>query len=384
MGKPQQKVNNKHFTISTEEVIAILETAVEGIVTIDLDGIVRLFNPAAEVMFGYDAREVIGQNVNMLMPEPHDDQHNRFLSHYLDTGKKRIIGIGREVMGKRKDGQIFPLDLSVSEVNVDGKRSFAGVLRDITERKEMETALRQHAEHLAHYDRVDMMGEFAAGIAHEINQPLTAIATYAQACRRLIESDQDDKQEVSEALETISQQAERAGEVIRRLRNMVKRTDSQRKPHDINKLIGDAFRLAKLDTRTSGLDMRLDLQDDLPQVEIDAIQIQQVILNLIRNAVDALSDHPAGEQCVIVKTELGDDEKIVIIVTDNGVGIPPDIQHDLFNPFFTTKEKGMGIGLSISQSIVTAHGGKLWFESEPDKGSSFYVSLPCALTPNDQ
>lgn len=383
MRKPHPQDNNKYFDISTAESIAILETAVEGIATIDPDGTVRLFNRAAEAMFGYDASEVIGQNVNMLMPEPYHEQHDGYLSHYVDTGEKRIIGIGREVLGKRKDGTIFPLDLSVAEVNVDGIRSFAGILRDITDRKKMETTLRQNADQLAHYDRVIMMGEIAAGIAHEINQPLTAIATYAQACRRLIESNQDDKQEVTGALEIISQQAERAGEVIRRLRGMFKRTDSQRETQDINALVKDAFRLAKLDTRTLGLNMQLKLQNHLPQVEIDAVQIQQVILNLIRNAVDALSDDPTAEEYVLIKTQLSDDEKIEVIVADNGQGISQDIKDNLFHPFFTTKEKGMGIGLSISQTIVNTHGGKLWFESNSDKGTSFFISLPCALKPHD-
>jgi len=383
MGKLQQQKNNKHFTVSTEESIAILETAVEGIVTIDPKGILHLFNPAAESMFGYEANEVLGENVNMLMPEPYHEQHDGYINRYLDTGEKRIIGIGREVFGKRKDGSVFPLDLSVVEVNVDGKRSFAGILRDITERKQMESTLRQNSEQLAHYDRVYMMGEIAAGIAHEINQPLTAIATYAQACRRLVESNQDDKQEVTEALTTINQQAERAGEVIRRLRSMVKRTDSERETQNINALVKEVFRLAKLDPRTLGLNMRLKLQENLPKVEIDAIQIQQVVLNLIRNAIDALSDDPKAGEFVAVQTRPGDDDKIEVVVTDNGQGIPQEIARHLFHPFFTTKAKGMGIGLSISQSIVNAHGGKLWFESKPGKGTSFFMSLPCALIPDD-
>ncbi len=382
-GNSQEIESDKRFEISEAESAAILETAVEGVITINTNGIVHLFNPAAEAMFGYRADEVIGKNVSMLMPEPYHTQHNAYMRRYLETGEKRIIGIGREVLGKRKNGAVFPLEISVTEVKVDGAQSFTGVVRDVTERKEMEATLRQNAEQLAHYDRVDMMGEIAAGIAHEINQPLTAIATYAQACRRLVKSEQGNKQDIIEALDTISQQAERAGDVIRRLRNIVKRTDTQRDTANINTLVEDAFRLAKLDTRTMGLNMRLELQKNLPHAEIDTIQIQQVVLNLIRNAVDALSAERKSHKFIEVKTRLNKNDEIEVVVTDNGCGIAKDIALHLFHPFFTTKEKGMGIGLSISQSIINAHAGKLWFESDPGKGTSFFFSLPIALSSDD-
>lgn len=353
---------------------AILQTAVEGIITIDTRGTIRCFNAAAEQMFGYRADEVIGSNVAVLMPEPYRDAHTGYLERYLNTGEKRIIGIGREVVGQRRDGSEFPMDLSVAEVNVAGETTFTGIVRDISERKRLEQAIREQEQQLARFDRLDMMSEMAAGIAHEINQPLTAITAFAQASCRMLQSGQDDPQVILDVLDQIARQAERAGDVIRRLRSLIKKTKTETRIANISDLFDETLRLVRLDRRAETTDIHTELEDALPPVEIDVVQIQQVLLNLIRNALDATASVPRRGQ-VTIRAQLGGTKEVIVAIEDNGVGFTRDLADQIGHPFFTTKDSGLGMGLSISQSIISAHGGKLWFDSAGE-GATFRFSLP--------
>jgi two-component system sensor kinase FixL len=497
----------RHARSRTElEFRAVLDAAVDAIIVIDHEGRIEEFSQAAERVFGYPAAEVVGQNVNVLMPAPYRDEHDGYMRRYMETGQPRIIGIGREVQARRRDGSTFPCDLAVGQVRGIEPPRFIGFIRDITARKEADERLRRsetelqlaqelanlgnyvmhpdgrtadyfspqlyrilavaaedpsfgreeflgrwvhpgdrqrvldafaqmdagqapldieyqvvlpdgsvkHLHHIAqallgpdgriakhvgtihdvtdrrraedearvlqerltHFSRLSTMGEMAAGLAHEINQPLSAIATYAQACQRLIRSPEHDPADVLAALEQINAQALRAGEVIRRLRNFVKNREVKREPVNCSRLLEDLRTLAETDARLHNIRLRLDCEEPLPTVHADPIQLQQVVLNLVRNAIDAMAEAPEGRREVILSTRMAADREVEITVTDHGTGLAPEATEHLFNPFFTTKAGGTGLGLAISRSIVRAHGGRLWHTPNEICGVRFHFTLP--------
>jgi two-component system sensor kinase FixL len=489
---------------------ALLDAAVDAVIVIDDRGLIEEFSLAAQRVFGYAADEVIGRNVSELMPEPYHSEHDGYLARYSSTRKPHIIGIGREVVARRKDGSVFPAELAVGQVADDEPMRFVGFIRDITQRKEAEEQLkrseaelrlaqelanlgnyvvhvlgdepdyfsaqlyrildvpvagekvsredfferwvhaadrdrvieafsrmdasgvpldieyqvslrdgrirhlhhiaqavqdasgrvakhvgtmhdvtdRRHAEdearqlqdRLTHFSRLSTMGEMAAGLAHEINQPLSAIATYAQASQRFLKLPEPDIAEVLGALEQINTQALRAGEVIRRLRNFVKNREVKREAVDCSRLLDDLRTLAETDARLHNIRLRIDAEDALPTVYADPIQLQQVVLNLVRNAIDAMADAPEDRREVVLMTRRSADGEVEITVADRGSGLVPEATEHLFNPFFTTKAGGTGLGLAISRSIVRAHGGRLWHTPNEESGARFHFTLPVSPT----
>jgi two-component system sensor kinase FixL len=487
---------------------ALLDAAVDAIIVIDHKGRIEQFSVSAERIFGYTAAEVIGQNVDALMPEPYRAEHDAYMQRYQHTGEARIIGVGREVQARRKDGSVFPCELAVGEVqgvepprfigfihditprkladerlrrseselrlaqelanlgnyvvhldqsepdyyspqlcrilgigaaevarpltallerwvhpgdrekfdqayrelespanafdceysivledgttrylhhiaqvtrDAQGNRlKHIGTIHDVSDRRATEDEARQLQERLTHFSRLSTMGEMAAGLAHEINQPLTAIATYAQACQRFMRSPDRDDADVLEALVQINAQALRAGEVIRRLRNFVKNREVKREPVDCNRLLDDLRTLAETDARLHNVRLRIDAEPSLPTVYADPIQLQQVVLNLVRNAIDAMADAPETGREVLLSTRQLPEGEIEIIVADHGSGLAPEAAEHLFNPFFTTKSAGTGLGLAISRSIVRAHGGRLWHTPNEGTGARFHFTLPAS------
>jgi len=355
---------------------AIIETSPDGLITIDETCLIQSFNPAAERMFGYDAAEVIGRNVACLMPSPYREEHDSYVAHYLRTGEKRIIGIGREVLGQRKDGTIFPLELAVGEVQAAGRRVFAGFVRDVSARQLAEARLRELQAELIHVSRLSAMGEMASALAHELNQPLTAIINYAQATRRLAGEDQARESALSGLLDKIVQQGSRAGQIIHRLRQFIAKGETERTLADVNGVTEEASALALIGAAGKGIAVRRMLEDGLPPVLMDKIQIHQVITNLIRNGIDALGEVGSGE--IVIRTRRASATQVEISVADTGPGLAPEVAARLFQPFVTTKPGGMGIGLSICRTIVEAHGGKLWAGDGPGGGAVFTMSLPLA------
>ncbi len=481
----------------------VIEAAVDGIVIIDARGIIEAFNPAAQAMFGYHADEVLGRNVNMLMPEPDASRHDSYIANFLAGGAPQIIGIGREVEGRRRNGEIFPMELAVGEVAALDPPHFVGTVRDITARRALETALQGreqelrvlldnapigifaatpdgrfmrtnpalrallgYAEHeferlscreltieeererlsaslaalrvgdkadcrcalrwrardgatidvelfavlaesdreviigqvldrteqlrseresraaqarLAHVGRLTTMGEMASAMAHEINQPLGAISAYAQACRRLLDAPETDAAVVRDTLESIVGQAHRAGDVVRRIRGFVANRESERVVCDINAIVASVLELDEFDLRSNEVRVETELARELPAILADPIQIQQVLLNLLRNAIDAMAGVPAVSRYVRLKTgfEAG---HVVLQCSDCGPGVEPAMRANLFEPFQTTKPDGMGMGLSISKSIVAAHDGTLSYCDNPDRGACFVIALPPAET----
>lgn len=360
--------------LSSSRLNALLDAAVDAIVLIDESGHVARFNRAAERIFGFAEAEVVGHNVSMLMPEPYHSEHDGYLTRYRHSGEARIIGVGREVVARRKDGSTFPIDLSVGEFRDGPERGFVGILRDISDRVRSTGEMEELRSRLAHVGRIGTLGEMVSGIAHEVNQPLTAIANYASACRRLLASGQSAEGETAATLEKISQQAERAGQVIRGLRNLVRRKDPVREPLDLNALVREVARLTEFELRQSDFRLKLRLAPQLPAVEGDAIQVQQVLLNLIRNGFDAMREHAQGD--LIEVTTRSNAGAVELVVADSGPGIDARIEERLFEPFVTTKAQGIGLGLSICRSIATAHGGTLLYSRKPEGGARFTLSLP--------
>jgi two-component system sensor kinase FixL len=352
---------------------SIVNAVPDAIITINRDGIIDFFNPAAERMFGYRADEVVGQNVKILMPSPYREQHDGYLSRYLRTGEKRILGIGRIVVGKRKDGSTFPMELAVGEASIAGRPVFAGLIRDISERRAIERQLHEVQADLIHVSRLTAMGDLAAALAHELNQPLTAINNYVLSAQRLLRGDAEQRERVFGILTKTAEQAMRAGEIIRHLRNFIQRHEPEREPLDINKVIDEATALAFIGMREKNIEVNFERGAEIPPVTIDKIQIQQVIINLIRNALDAMDGMKLRK--LTLATGI-DAEQVKISIADTGCGVSPEIADRLFMPFVTTKSEGLGVGLSISRTIVENHGGMLWFESNTDSGTTFHLTLP--------
>ena len=352
---------------------SIIDAVPDAMIVISERGLIESFSPSAETMFGYHAGEVIGRNVSLLMPSPYREQHDAYLERYLTTGERRIIGIGRVVTGQRKDGSVFPMELSVGEAITKESRLFTGFIRDLTEREHSERRIEQLQAELMHVARLGELGQMGAALAHELNQPLAAIVNYLQAGRRLLQAAPPPPPRVLEAIEKAAAQAERAGQVIRRLREFVARGETERCEENINTAIEDAAALALVGAKSSGVTPHLVLRPDLPPILIDKVQIQQVLLNLIRNALEAME---ASDERTLTVEAAAAAGMLTITVADTGPGLPPEVASRLFQPFVTTKARGMGVGLSICRSIIESHGGRIWASPRPGGGTIFAFSLP--------
>jgi two-component system sensor kinase FixL len=354
---------------------SILDTVPDATVVIDAKGVMQSFNTSAVRQFGYSVEEALGRNVSMLMPTPYREQHDGYLMRYLTTGEKRIIGIDRVVVGRRKDGSTFPMKLAVGQMTVGGRTFFTGFIRDLTEREESQAKLDQARNELIRLARVNELGEMASTLAHELNQPLSAIANYVQGCRRMLEKlDDEYSSRMRGALEETARQALRAGDIIRHLREFVTRGDTERHPEDIKKMIEEAGALALVGSRERGIKpvFEFGLEDDV--VIADRVQIQQVLINLMRNAMEAMRDSKVKE--LTVTTSPADDGRLKVEVADTGPGIADDIAPQLFQPFVTSKANGMGVGLSISRRIIESHGGELVVRRNEAGGATFTFTLP--------
>ena len=355
---------------------AILDTAVDGIITIDESGIIESVNTATERIFGYSGDELVGNNITMLMPSPYREKHDGYIARYLGTGEPRIIGIGREAEGQHKDGRRFPIDLSVSEVRVGGSRLFTGLVRDISARRRAEDEARRRSADLAHAARLSTIGELTSGIAHEVNQPLTAIVSFAEACLRMLRSGKADSQKLEDALGQIAVQGQRAGHIIRHLRQLARKGESERVQIDLGHLVRDVLGLFSNELHASGIALHLMLDESGPAVKCDRIQIEQVVLNLVRNAMDVLEEGPAEGRELTIRTRADSGGTIELTVEDTGEGLGADGGERIFELFFTTKADGLGMGLSISRTIIEDHGGRLWASPHPGGGAIFHVTLP--------
>ncbi|EIM29794.1 PAS domain-containing sensor histidine kinase [Microvirga lotononidis] len=353
---------------------SILETVPDAMVVIDEDARIQSFSAAAVRLFGFEPNEIIGENVKILMPPPYREQHDNYMLRYRTTGERRIIGVGRVVVGRRKDGSTFPMELAVGEMHSGGIRYFTGFIRDLTERQRTETRLQELQAELVHMSRFTALGEMASTLAHEINQPLTAITNYLKGCRRILERMEGETVPMlRDAVNEAGEQALRAGQVIRHLREFVARGESERHIENLPKLIEEASALSLVGAKEQGVRVDFDFDPNAPFVLADRIQIQQVLLNLIRNAIEAMQETERRE--LKVATRSLDDGHVELTVQDTGPGLAPEVAAQLFQPFVTTKKHGMGVGLSICRTIVEAHGGKIWADSKQGEGTAFRFTL---------
>jgi two-component system sensor kinase FixL len=356
---------------------SILQTIPDAMIVIDGHGVIQLFSTAAERLFGWSEQEAIGHNVSILMPEPDRSRHDSYIARYRTTQDPHIIGIGRIVTGKRRDGTTFPMHLSIGEMQSGGEPYFTGFVRDLTEHQQTQARLQELQSELVHVSRLTAMGEMASALAHEINQPLAAISNYMKGSRRLLAGSADpNTPKIESALERAAEQALRAGQIIRRLRDFVARGESEKRVESLSKLIEEAGALGLAGAREQSVQLRFRLDPDADLVLADRVQIQQVLVNLFRNALEAMAQSPRRE-LVVANRRVGDD-MIEVEVSDTGSGFQDDVIPNLFQTFFTTKETGMGVGLSISRSIIEAHGGRMWAESNASGGATFHFTLPAA------
>jgi two-component system, LuxR family, sensor kinase FixL len=360
------------------ELRALFDAAVDGIVVADQRGVIAEFNKAAERLFGYAASEVLGRKINILMPEPDRSAHDGYVKHYLDTGEARIIGSGREVRGQRADGSTFPIALSVGEIEGGSGRRFIGLIRDLSAQRAAEEEAYRLQNRLAHVGRFSLMGEMAAGLAHELNQPLSAIVNYSQAGRRLAEREDPAIASITDCLEKITEQAMRAGHIIDKLRDFLRKDDATKAELKLNDLVLSTLKLVEADARAEGIPIFTNLAEDLPVIRGDLIQLQQVLMNLTRNAVDAMRDSPNKDEGILIQTSRLDEDEVQVSVVDHGPGVSPQLAKSIFLPFVTTKRDGLGVGLAISRTIIRAHEGDLFCRRNPIGGAIFGFKLPAA------
>lgn len=353
---------------------SILETIPDAMVVIDERGRILSFSAAAEKMFGYAEKELLGENVSTLMPSPDRERHDGYLEHYLATGDRKMIGIGRVTTARHRDGSAFPIDLHVAEARIGEARVFTGFIRDLTERQQTEMRLHDLQAELAHVARISEMGTFATSIAHELNQPLTAIANYVETSEELLQNpDEETLEIVREAMRDCALQSVRAGQIVRRLRDFISRGETERTVESLARVVNEASALALIGAGERGVEFEVKLDQKSDRVLIDRIQVQQVIVNLVRNAIEAMADSQVRRLRISSRRAAGG--FVEVAIDDSGPGLPEELADQLFQPFVSTKAEGMGLGLSICHTIINAHGGRIWSDQSRLGGTAFHFTL---------
>lgn len=376
LSRSDELVHHQRSTIADSDAMlsAILATVPDAMAVIDECGSIESFSAAAQTLFGYTEAEVLGRNISMLMPEPYRSAHDGYLQRYLQTGQKRIIGIGRVVEGQRRDGTVFPMELSVGEARTSEHRAFTGFIRDLTRRYETEAKLQKVQAELIHASRLTAVGTLASALAHELNQPLTAIANYTATGRDMVGDDSLQTQDMlREALDEAAKEAVRAGQIVRRLRDFVSKGELDAQILSLGKLINDATALGLVGAREQSVEWWIDIAPDVDNVLADRVQIQQVMVNLMRNAIEAMLISQTKH--LVISARSHKQNQVEISVSDTGHGLSDEMTEQLFQPFISTKPDGMGLGLSICRTIVEAHGGKLSVAPNPVGGTIFTFTL---------
>ena len=354
----------------------LLDSIVDAVIIINQKGEIQRFNRSAQLMFGYTLAEVLQQNVSMLMPEPAHGQHDGYLRRYRETGRAAIIGKGREERGLRKSGETFPMRLSVGESRLAEEVHYVGIIHDLSQQHATEAKVKDLERQLFHADRLLTLGELTAGIAHEINQPLTAIAAYADAARHLVEKMPEGVDPaVHDICSRISEQSRRAAAVVSRLRAQVRSGASKKANCNMIGIINNVLLLFDYNVNKMNISIHIQADEDLPDVYVDEIQIQQILVNLIKNSMDAILEcgQPRGRIDIRVVQAR---EELLVSVQDNGAGISADGLTHLFESFYTSKAQGVGLGLSICKNIASAHGGTLVCDFSQPGETRFVLTLP--------
>jgi len=358
----------------------ILDSVADGIYGVDLEGRSTFVNKAMENITGWSALNIIGKNQHDLLHhtkengEPNPRNECPVFKTFMDDEARYI----EDDIFWKNDGTSFPVEYTSTPLKDESGITIGSVVifRDISERKKAEEVAINYRRELAHVARVSTMGEMASGMAHELNQPLTAIATNADACIRLTESQKIDIDRLNDVLEIISKQARRAGGIIQQLRNFVKKELPDRTPVNLNDLTREVLILTRHSLKNDSVKLDIQLDENMPDVLAQHIQIDQVILNLIKNAIEAMSNNDSDDKLLTIKTSVTEHNEPMVTIADNGPGITDAMRDTLFTPFVTTKQDGMGLGLSISEGIISEHGGKLFLDNKSDKGAIFKFTLP--------
>lgn len=362
---------------STKQLHALIDTVPDGMVVIDETGAITSFSQGAEEMFGYVEAEVLGKNVGLLMPPPDRESHDRHIQRYLATGEKHIIGVGQVTTAKHREGHTFPINLAIGELIISGKKTFVGHIRDLTEKQQNENKLHRLLDELAHITRISSMGSLASSLAHELNQPLTAVANYAHSARDLLkEPSQENVDLAREALDECAEQAIRAGQIVQRLREFIRHGETGRQIASLRRLVKEASALALMNGDGRGVDFETSLDAELDQILVDQVQVQQIVLNLLRNALEAML-HSQKRQLRVTSFRHSEDF-VRVVVSDSGPGMNAQVASRLFEAFNTNKPDGMGLGLSICRDLVQSHGGKIWTEPSELGGTAMHFTLPLA------
>ncbi|WP_372786198.1 sensor histidine kinase [Phenylobacterium sp.] len=361
---------------------ASLDAVADASVVIDDAGIIVSFSHAAELLFGWASADIVGRDVRVLMPAPHTDAHDKYVQRYLQTGERRVIGSSRQVVGRRRDGSELPMELRIGEVRIGPRRYFIGVVRDLTTIRDAERRSDELHAQLTQIWSLNSMGEMASVLAHELNQPLSAVANYLRAARTLIANLEIDDDDLLDAVSRAGDQAVRAGEIIRTMRDLATRGGTEQKPESLSGILGEIEFIINLMVRDAGARIFYNLYNGADTVLADRIQIQQLVVNLVRNAIDAVAKFPDREIRISTRPEA--DGKLLTTVEDSGPGVDPTVMGRVFQPLASTKATGMGLGLSICRAIVENHGGRIWVEPSPLGGAAFsFVLARTGVTDDD-
>ena len=359
----------------------VVEAAPSAMIMVNTEGQVALVNTQAETVFGYSREELIGHPMERLVPERFRSHHIGYRHGYFDDAQARPMGAGRELFGLRKDGSEVPIEIGLNPIHTSEGLFVLASIIDISERKQAELEAARRRNEMAHLSRVTTLGELSGSLAHELNLPLGAILCNAQAAQRILANGGSDPAEMREILDDIVSEDKRAAEVIRRLRLWLKKGEVQQHPIRINKVVRDVLKLIRTDLISQSVTVTTELARDLPTLTSDPVQLQQVLVNLVVNACDAMADCNAPERQLLIRTGIENGSSAVIVsVTDRGSSIPEEKMEEIFEPFFTTKAKGMGVGLSVCRTIIAAHRGKLWAANNTDRGATFHFTLPVAAS----
>jgi PAS domain S-box-containing protein len=364
-------------TLAEERLRLVIDATATAMIMVNKEGRITLINKRVETLFGYKRDELIDQSVEMLVPERFRSQHVGDRHGYFCDPQARPMGAGRELFGRRKDGSEVPIEIGLNPIHTSKGLLVLASIVDITERKlaELEAARQRHE--LTHLARVTSLGELSSSLAHELTHPLTAILSNAQAAQRFLANDDVDLNELREILNDIVAEDQRAGEVIHRLRSLLKKGEPQRHCDDVdvNEVARDVLKLMRNDLINHNVTVDTDLAQNLPAIRADRVQLQQVVLNLLLNACEAMTASDASERQLLITSKL-ENGAVRMSVTDRGGGIPEEKLEQVFERFFTTKKEGMGLGLSICRSIINEHEGKIWATKNADCGATFHFSLP--------
>jgi PAS domain S-box-containing protein len=359
-----------------ENLRALVEASPTALLMVDTGGSITLANRQAETVFGYSREELMRMNVDDLVPSRYREWHVGDRAAYAADASVRPMGVGRELFARRKDDSEVPVEIALNPIHSEKGAFVLASILDISARKRTERELAVQRDELAHLSRVVMLAELSGSLAHELNQPMTAVLSNAQAALRFLAHSPPSLDDVRESLASIVENDKRAGEVIRRLRAMLRKEPAEHRRLDINDVVLDVLRIIRSDLLNRNVDMVLELAPTLPPIEGDRVQLQQVLLNLVMNATDAMQGVLKGRE-IKVQTVLTDANEVEVLVVDAGCGIPADELELVFSPFVTSKAGGMGLGLAVCTSIIQTHRGRIWATNNAERGATLHFSLPC-------